>query len=93
MNSFHLVVEYLYQVTIRNFHLTINTKNNYAIEPGSCYFQGGGGSDLASFGGGGGGRYFLGFISGHNFLTLLSEVYGMRATGRNYIRGPILVNI
>lgn len=64
-----LVVECL---RVHNFHLSINWKNKYTIiEPWSHYFQGGGGGSgggLATFGG----LLLSGFLSDHNFLTLLS---------------------
>ena len=51
-----------YQVTIRNFHLTIG-KTKFTTEPGLH-------SGLPSFGG----SLLSGFISGHKVLTLVSGV-------------------
>ena len=72
----------LNQVAVRNSHMTIDSKDKRTIEPGSHYSQGGGGGGFASFGGltifgmgRGRGSLLLRVISGHNFLTSLSEVY------------------
>lgn len=67
----------LNELTIHNFHPTIDWKNKNTIETGSHYFWGGGmvGGGLPTFGGLATfrGLLLLGFINGHNFLMLLSE--------------------